>query len=89
MLQRLSERLFGVPHARLYPLVWCGDFPGLPSGVVATPRGSAVLLAVGSEHAVVLLGGRRVGSRWESPTGRTIRLPHRDVWPARVGELAA
>jgi hypothetical protein len=50
-----SERLFGQPHARLFPLVPCGNYPDAPTGRVMTLNGPGRLLQVFAERAAVVL----------------------------------
>ena len=50
-----SEILFRSRHARLLPLVPCGDYRGAPTGRVHTIKGAGKLLSVSREFAVVVL----------------------------------
>jgi hypothetical protein len=68
-----SEQLFGQRHARLFPLIKGGSYPGAPTGWVMTSRGPGKLLAVAADVCLVALD--------EGPKRRATFLPPNEVWP--------
>jgi hypothetical protein len=50
-----SERLYRTHHARLYPLLPCGQYRNAPHGRVETVRGQGQLLSVWAERLEVAL----------------------------------
>jgi hypothetical protein len=69
-----SERLFGQPHARLFPLVPCDNYPDAPTGRVMTLNGPGRLLQVFAERAAVVLD--------TGPQDAMVFLHPSQVWPA-------
>jgi hypothetical protein len=68
-----SERRFGQPCARLYPLIPCGNYPGAPTGRVMTARGPGRLLAVFADVVQVALD--------DDPKSKAAILQPWEVWP--------
>lgn len=79
-----SGRLHRRFYARLFPLVYCGGYPGLPSGRVRTVLGHGQLLSAGPVCTVWLdrdVHYREKRGGGQARTGHTTALPYWQVWP--------